>query len=511
MKDILKNLLEALRRTNGPTRWVIGAAMALVLGVCGISVYKSSNPHMELLLSALDSTQFSSATSALSNAGVRFDHTLPPGPYSIFVPSGERFIALNAIHGTGALDTGEKGINTNSGASEVFLGTAALAQLTHKRDWEDLEKQLEVFTWVFCASVRSSPRAGSTFQRLAPPTVSVIITLRSAIMPSRDQRQALASIVRGGTNVPEENISIADQNGNILFEGNRDAALEASREFEASYTERETQHAQDYLDELFGSGMTVVHVRGEWNHDRIESVNEAFNGTKVTLVENTYETTTPLERMVGGPAGVESVLGGGGTGNSTSTADTPSATTSDQEKRYAYPRKTTHTVQTAPVLERISVSLTIDLSLEAELEKAADLVKGLVGFVDTRDHMTAVAMALQGIERDTEGNPIAAVAEPVPEPPNPVIGMLLERGVEILAAAVFLFVLLRSLKKAKLSADPSESDGDDATNPGDDEDLDLGLLARRRVDQLIEDEPEKVGVLLSRWASNELQTGGVPR
>jgi len=47
--------------------------------------------------------------------------------------------------------------------------------------------------------------------------------------------------------------------------------------------------------------------------------------------------------------------------------------------------------------------------------------------------------------------------------------------------------------------------------PEDGEDVDLGLLARRRVDQLIEDEPEKVGVLLSRWAADELEVGGVLR
>ncbi|MEE8469093.1 MAG: flagellar M-ring protein FliF C-terminal domain-containing protein [Planctomycetota bacterium] len=510
MKETLRTLLDALRRTNGPTRWVIGAAVALLMGVSGLAVYKSANPHMELLYSALDQTQFSSATSALSAAGVRFDTTLPPGPYSIFVASGERFRALNAIHGTGALDSGEKGINTTSGSSEVFLGTAALAQLTHKRDWEDIEKQLEVFTWVARASVRSSATSGSSFRRTAPPTVSVIVTLRGSVRPSREQRQALASIVRAGANVPEENISIADQNGNSLFEGNRDEGLEAMLDFEQSYTDRETSRAQDFLDSLFGAGMSRVIVRGEWNHDRIESVDEAIQGTKLTLSTITSETSTPGEHAVGGPAGVQSVLGGGGSGNATPAADAPVSTTLDEEKRYAYPRKTTHLVQTRPVLERLTVSLYIDESLAAELVMAEELVKDVVGFDDTRgDHMTAVAIGLVGV---ADGIPIPAVVEPAPDPPNPLMRTLLERGVEILAAAVFLFVLLRSLKKSKVDAPaPGAGRGVEEASPEDGEDVDLGLLARRRVDQLIEDEPEKVGVLLSRWAADELELGGVPR
>lgn len=512
MKETLRTLLDALRRTNGPTRWVIGAAVALLVGVSGLAVYKSANPHMELLYSALDQTQFSSATSALSAAGVRFDTTLPPGPYSIFVASGERFRALNAIHGNGALDSGEKGINTTSGSSEVFLGTAALAQLTHKRDWEDLEKQLEVFTWVARASVRSSASSSSPLRRGVPPTVSVIVTLRGSVRPSREQRQALASIVRAGANVPEENISIADQNGNSLFEGSRDGALEAMLDFEQNYNERETRRAQEYLDGLFGPGMSRVNVRGEWNHDRIESVDEAIQGTKLVLSQITSETSTPGERSVGGPAGVQSVLGTGGSGNAAPAAEAPLATTLDEEKRYAYPRKTTHLIQTTPVLVRLTVSLTLNDSLEAQLSSVEGLVKDLVGFVDARDHMTSEVIKLAGVERDAEGNVIPAVFEPAPEPPNPLMRTLLERGVEILAAAVFLFVLLRSLKKSKIDAPaPGAGRGVEEARAEDAEEVDLGLLARRRVDQLIEDEPEKVGVLLSRWAADELELGGVPR
>lgn len=511
MKENFQSLLEALQRTNGPTRWVIGGAVALVIGLSGVAVYQSSNPHMELLYSGLDSTMFSSATSALSNAGVRFDTSLPPAPYSIFVEDDARFVALHAIHGTGALDSGAKGINTSSGGSEVFLGTAALAQLTHKRDWEDLEKQLEVFTWVARASVRSSASPSTSFRRSAPPTVAVIVTLQGASNPSREQRQALAAIVRAGANVPEQNISIADQNGNSLFEGNRDKALEVARDFEDSYDEHETRRAQVFLDNIFGAGMTKVGIRGEWNHDRIESVDEAIADSKIKLSEIVSETTTPIDSAVGGPAGVESVLGSGAD-TSAPRKNAPVAETLDSEIRYAYPRKTTHLIQTTPVLERLSVSLAIDTSLEAQLTKAEDLVKGLVGFVEARDNMSAVTVELTGIERDTDGNPIPAVLEPVPEPPSRIIGVLLERGVEILAAAVFLFVLLRSLKKSKIPA-PAAGSGTrvDQASTEEGEEVDLGLLARRRVDQLIEDEPEKVGVLLSRWAADELETGGVLR
>ena len=78
---------------------------------------------------------------------------------------------------------------------------------------------------------------------------------------------------------------------------------------------------------------------------------------------------------------------------------------------------------------------------------------------------------------------------------------LFERGVELLAALAFLFVLFKSLKNGKFKGDAEGAESDAGEAP--EEEIDLELLARKRVEELLEKEPERVSALLSRWALGE--------
>ncbi len=88
--------------------------------------------------------------------------------------------------------------------------------------------------------------------------------------------------------------------------------------------------------------------------------------------------------------------------------------------------------------------------------------------------------------------------------------MLLQRGVEIAAAAIFLVVLLRALKSRPraLAYDEPQSAGHDpiAALAAAEEIVDprvREMVARRQIDELIRNDPERVSTILSRWAADE--------
>ena len=117
MKTSLQNVLTSLREANGPTRFVVGMAMVLILGVAGVSWYRSANPHMVFFRGDLESSEFSRVTSALGAKGIRFETSSARAPYSVWVESGRKHEAWNAVAIEGALDPGTRGIDTAGGTS----------------------------------------------------------------------------------------------------------------------------------------------------------------------------------------------------------------------------------------------------------------------------------------------------------------------------------------------------------------------------------------------------------
>jgi flagellar biosynthesis/type III secretory pathway M-ring protein FliF/YscJ len=103
--------------------------------------------------------------------------------------------------------------------------------------------------------------------------------------------------------------------------------------------------------------------------------------------------------------------------------------------------------------------------------------------------------------------------------------MLLQHGVELLAATVFLFIALKTLKGSKRGtltaahgsgAPPSGlavhsvRRGLSAHEP-DDVEPDPELIARMRVEELVRSDPRRVGEILSRWATENTKAAGAAR
>lgn len=501
MKDLLRNLFEQLKATNGPTRVVIGAGVLLAVLVAGVASFQASNPHFVMLYQDINDGDVAAVEAAIAKAGIRFRTSPPPGPYNIFVEESEEFAARAIVATESALLRDPGGIDASTGgASSVFMSASERNQQTLKKKWGEVEQMLAVYRWIASAKVQSStPNNSPLSKHKARPTVSVVLTLRGLTELDREQSETVAQIVRFSFDVPSENVMISDQTGRRLFDGSRDRGLDEMMDWEESFDRIRTQRVQEFLDMTYGPGLTRASVHADWNYVRSETVSETVDPKGIAVSEETSDTSTPLNKpMAGGPAGVASnLVGGAGQTSVPTPAPEEPATTSDTRKEFIVGRNTTHTTTPNPILERLSVTIFADDSLSAQLVEMESTVKGIVGFDALRgDLYSGKSAPMYGIERDDDGKIVVALPVPVEEPMSPTMEMLIEHGVEIVAALAFLFVLLRSLKKSQA---PLHSDAS-ATGAGSDEEIDADRLARAHIEQLLKSDPEKVAALLSRWA-----------
>ncbi|MEZ6018754.1 MAG: hypothetical protein R3F17_01270 [Planctomycetota bacterium] len=133
------------------------AGVVLVLAVVGASMYRSANPHMAFF--GRPRQREARATRALSQAGIRFGTSIGGAPYTIFVESGSKYSAHNAIAAAGALDSGVQGIDTGD-ASSAFDSSVERLQKADARFWQEVEQQLTALHWVRAAKViaKASPQ-----------------------------------------------------------------------------------------------------------------------------------------------------------------------------------------------------------------------------------------------------------------------------------------------------------------------------------------------------------------
>ena len=156
MNDLFNNFIEQLKGTSGGTKLIAAFVGASMLAILGLAAVVSNKPDYQLAFSGLSDHEFPQVTKALAEAGVEFQVSQPPAPFSVYVDEDQRSEAYNAAYGAGALDKPLKGIMSNSGVTSVFNSAEERQQTVRKREWGEMEKMLELLDFVVSAQVRTS-------------------------------------------------------------------------------------------------------------------------------------------------------------------------------------------------------------------------------------------------------------------------------------------------------------------------------------------------------------------
>lgn len=518
MKENLTRLLEQLRQASAATRLALLSAVGLLVAVLGVSVYQAGNPHFVLLRGELDDLASARVTSALANGGIKFKVSQPPAPYFVYVDEAQEYQAWNAVALAGALEPRTYGIPSEvGGASSAFQSALDRLQSAQKRDWQEMEKQLEVLDFVARASVTTSRPEISSFRKSEPVTVSVTLTLREGAEVTKTQTDTVAKLVRHRFGVPAENVIISDQQSRTLFDGSTGDSLLGSKdiiEHKLRWERDRLEQISRNFDQIYGPDVVEVMINSEWTYDQTESVIERLDpANKVVIHETKQNSRTPQNSnsVIGGPAGITSSLSGNSDGvqpGSTQASEPAVASMDESEKTTRVGRETQHVVSRTPIIQRLTVSLLVDESLATELASLESSVKEAVGFDTSRgDSFSSLSTRFANIARDADGNLVEPEPAPPVKQPNQMLEVLLERGVEIVAALAFLFLLFKALKSSGSSPATSvrstaNKGGGPSTMITDDE-IDPERLAQAQVEELLQSDPERVGEILSRWAADD--------
>lgn len=507
MNELLEKLLASLKGTSAGARLITVLVGGALVAVAALAAMVTNRPHHELAFSGLTDHELAEVCKALSAAGIAFEQSQPPGPFTVYVDREQRSQAYMAAYGAGALDKPLEGILSDAGMASVFNSAEERAQSVRKREWQEMERMLEELDFVAGASVRTSAVSPSTlFNGQAPsPTASVTLNVVGGAELTSAQAATVANLVSRGLGVKRAELVISDQAGRSLYDGDSDTGegreIKNLLAHQAEYDRRAAREANEVLRAILGENKARVTISSEWDFAQTTSSSETAEKGGVV-----QETKTSSEKPLGSSGSTTA-----GLSSNTLDPDSPGAPTagtsnaapliektSEEKKSYAPSTKREQRVRIVPELKRLSVALFVDQGVQdpTRLEEA---VKTAVGFSEDRaDAFSSVVLPFAvapAVETPAEGT------EPAPpSAPNPLLETLLQRGVEIVSAVVFLVLLLKTLKgskkeKAAAAAAASEAAAGPLVDPE--------LLARAQIDELLRSDPSKVGEILARWAREE--------
>ncbi len=513
MKDLLRSLQKSLEGASGGTKlvaWLVGAAL---VAIAGTAAFVARAPHFELAFSGLSDHELAQVCKALSEDGIAFRQSQPPGPFVVYVDGGDRSAAYTAVYGAGALDKPLEGILADSGVAGVFHSAEERAQGVRKREWEEMEKMLEELDFVASAKVRTSPGVASPFvgAKSIPTTASVTLRVHGGADLSADQKQTVANLVSRGLGIAKAQLVVSDQSGRPLFDGEETRAegLEVGDllRHQTEHDARLSSAANAVLADILGPDKARVTISSEWDFAQTTTRTETSQkGAVVEETKTTSERPVALHDEGGEPAGVSANTldpdspSGAPAGVTAPGGELALEKTSEERKGYVPSTTREDRVRFVPELERLSVALFLDASVDAARKKDLEAaIKASVGFDEERDRFSSVVLAF-AVEAPAE---TTAPAEEAPAGPNPLLEVLLQRGIEIGSALVFLVLLLKSLRSARRSA--ARGAPARGTSPGQDSGtaVDPEILARVQVEELLKSDPSRVGEILSRWAREE--------
>lgn len=252
------------------------------------------------------------------------------------------------------------------------------------------------------------------------PTASVALNMQKGRRLADGQiRGILHLIVTSVEGLSDANVSIIDQNGNVLYKGSSDAnggMAAKGMEVQAATEQKLERQVSEMLEKIVGAGGVSVKVSANLNLTQIEKTLEQVDPeSRVAMTESTTtEVSSGSQGTTGGAPGAAANLpGAGGAGSSGGTSESSKKT--ETNSTYAVSKTIQKILEPVGSIKSISVAVLLDGVYKAnedgtqkyeprpaeELKKFEELVKKAVGFDDARgDKVTVENMQFKRLDVD---------------------------------------------------------------------------------------------------------------
>jgi len=305
---------------------IAGIALAVIVSLIVFSLWLKK-PSYAVLFSDMDITSAGEVAQELEKMGEQYKVTR--GGTTILVPA-ERVAELRInLASSGVISSGTVGY-------EIFdkndIGVTDFVQkLNLKRALEgELSRTISSLSSVDKARVHIVFPKESIFKDKGhQATASVVLSLRRGHSLSQGQLKGIANLIAYSVeNLQPENVTIIDQNGNLLSSpGGEDAFGLSNQQLDIKKRLEEylAGKAEAMLSRVLGPGKAIVRVNAELDFRNIEVTRETFDPNTVvrseqvseesntqdgSRSENTitnYDINRTVEKIVGGGGGIRSL------------------------------------------------------------------------------------------------------------------------------------------------------------------------------------------------------------
>ncbi|MGN6596313.1 flagellar basal-body MS-ring/collar protein FliF [Sphingopyxis terrae] len=430
-------------------------ATTTAIGLAALAYFMTQSAPQAQLFAGLDDSDKAAVADALQSQGI--GHTIDPTTGALTVDADKLYQARIALAGQGlpkAQPSGDSLIaSLPMGSSRAIEGET----LRSARE-ADLSRTIETIDAVKTARVHIAAAEPSLFVRDdKPATASVMLTLQNGRNLSDAQVQGIRFLVASsvpGMNADE--VQVIDQRGALLSDGASSGDMK-SFQLQMQMEDRFRRALETLLGPMLGSGNYSVEVHADVDMSESQATRESFPENDRAL------RTEQVSRVVSGqstpPAvGIPGALSNQPPQATTVTNNAPAPTpagapTTDTQsnensaRAYEVGREISVTHQPQGRLKRLSIAVALNQGqkalTQADLAKIEGLVKGAVGYDQTRGDVVAISQ-----------RPFAKVDDVAPAFYDQPWFMPLAKQIGAVLAALlaFLFIGRPMIKSAKQRA-----------------------------------------------------------
>ena len=531
------NRMQGFGQLPGQQKLGMMLAVAAIIALLAGGWMWGQTPDYKVLYSNLSDRDGGAIIGALEQLNVPYKFA--EGGGAILVPASQVHEARLKLASQGLPKGGLVGFELME--NQKFGASQFLEQVNFQRALEgELARSIQALSAVQGARVHLALTKQSVFVREnQKPSASVLVNIHPGRSLDAQQVSAVVHLIASSVpDLPITNVTIVDQNGNLLSKNGDDLAtagldpgqLKYLQELEQSYIRR----IEAILTPIVGAGNVRAQVAADVDFSHSEQLAETYKPNQkpadaAVRSQQTSESLNANGQTAGGVPGALSnqppapsqapiVAPPGATQNGTGSAGSTSSTRKDATVNYEVDKTIEHVRQPVGGIKRLSVAVVVNQRKEtdakgvvtakplttAEQTQITDLVKEAMGFSKDRgDTLNVVNSPFAGAEKE--------VIPEVPmwkQPEN--IELAKQSGKQFLIAALVLYLVLGVLRPMlkRLAAPQSKVGGELLTAnaaaglpQGQQAQLgsmDQGLAQAR---QLAKENPKAVAGVVKNWVS----------
>ena len=364
--------IPGIARIKGNPKLPFIIAAALAVAVIVALVLWSRAPDYRVLYSNLSDRDGGAIIAALQQANVPYKFADAGG--AILVPAAQVHETRLKLAAMGLPKGGSVGFELMD--NQKFGISQFAEQINYQRALEgELQRTIESINAVRAARVHLAIPKPSVFVRdREAPSASVFVDLYPGRVLDEGQVLAITRMVSSGVpDMPAKNVTIVDQDGNLLTQPGSASGLDASQLKYVQEIEHNTQKRIDaILAPIFGTGNARSQVSADVDFSQAEQTSESYgpNGVPQQAAIRSQQTSTATEMSTGAASGVPGALSNtppqpasapvvAGAGQN-GPGSTPISDRKDQTTNYELDKTIRHIEQPMGGVKRLSVAVVVN-------------------------------------------------------------------------------------------------------------------------------------------------------